>query len=100
MAKRISKEILRRLRNDIPIEQLIADVFEIPSKYSEGYFRFLCPICKEFQTATNPKTNLGRCFRCNKNFNPIDMVMAVHKASFLDTVDFLIDLFPHFKRSK
>ncbi|MEK6621873.1 MAG: hypothetical protein AABZ13_05275 [Planctomycetota bacterium] len=29
------------------------------SKHFEGYFRFLCPLCSEFHTATNPKTNLA-----------------------------------------
>jgi hypothetical protein len=89
MAKRYSKEKLRRLRNEIPIAILIADVLDLPNKISEGHFRFLCPICLEFNTATNPKTNLARCFRCQKNFNPIDMVMAVNDYSFRQTVDFL-----------
>ena len=49
-----SKKMLRRLRNEIPIATLIADVLEVPSKISEGYFRFLCPKCSEFVTGTNP----------------------------------------------
>ena len=71
MAKRYSKEFLTRLRNQIPIVILISDLLELPNKLSEGYFRFLCPICSEFNTATNQKTKLARCFRCQKNFNPI-----------------------------
>ena len=89
MATRYSREKLRRLRNEIPIAVVIADFLDHPYKVSEGYFRFLCPICSEFNTATNPKTNLARCFRCNKNFNPIDMVMIVNQYSFRQAVDFL-----------
>jgi DNA primase len=89
MKNRYSKEQLRRLRNDIPINVLISELLQMPSKISEGYFRFLCPLCSEFLTATNPKTNLARCFRCEKNFNPIDMVMTVKHFSFREAVDYL-----------
>lgn len=78
------------MRNDIPIDRLIADVLNQPHKVSEGYFRFLCPACGEFTTAVNPKTNLARCFSCQKNFNPIDMVMAVKIYSFTQAVDYLM----------
>lgn len=89
MPKRYSKEFLTILRNEIPIAILISDLLELPNKVSEGYFRFLCPICSEFNTATNQKTNLARCFRCQKNFNPIDMVMAVRKINFVQAVSLL-----------
>jgi hypothetical protein len=85
---RIGKSRLRRLRNDIPIAELIQEL-ELPSKEREGYFRFLCPLCNEFHTATNPKTNLARCFRCRRNFNPIDLVIVVRQCSFLDAVKWL-----------
>lgn len=90
MTQRYSKTILRTLRNDIPIERVIADILKQPNKVSEGYFRFLCPVCSEFMTAINPKTNLARCFSCRKNFNPIDMVMAVKTYSFIQAVDYLM----------
>ena len=61
----------------------------MPNKEIEGFFRFLCPLCREFNTATNPKTNLARCFRCKRNFNPIDLVMVVERCGFLDAVRFL-----------
>ncbi|XPS89502.1 hypothetical protein Dvar_75210 [Desulfosarcina variabilis str. Montpellier] len=60
----------------------------------EGIFRFLCPLCNEFQTATNPKTNLARCFLCEKNFNPIDLVMTVKGLGFVDSVKYLHTLLP------
>lgn len=89
MAQRYSKTLLRRLRNDIPVTVLIDQFLKLPCKISEGYFRFLCPLCSEFVTATNPKTNLARCFRCEKNFNPIDLVMVVKCCHFKDAVEYL-----------
>lgn len=80
------------MRNNIPISILIADFLKLPSKVSEGYFRFLCPICSEFITATNTKTNLARCFRCEKNYNPIDMTMTVKKFSFKEAVEYLDEI--------
>ena len=80
------------LRNEIPIAIVIADLLKMESKLSEGYFRFLCPICSGYDTATNQKTNLARCFRCGKNFNPIDMVMQVKRASFVDAVEYLNEI--------
>ncbi len=87
-----SKEDLFKLRNDIPITVVIADVLDIPSKMVDGYFRFLCPLCLEFMTATNSRTNLARCFRCQKNFNPIDITIAVNKCTFKEAVEHLEDI--------
>lgn len=89
MPKRYPKETLRKLRNHIPIAILIADILELPCKTVEGHFRFLCPLCGGFDTATNPKTNLARCFTCQKNFNPIDIAMTVNRQNFRETVQFL-----------
>lgn len=100
MFNRISKEVLMKLRNDIPIEELIVHILKIPYKHSEGYFRFLCPICNEFNTSIKKETNLGRCFRCNKNFNPIDMVMANARLNFLDTIKFLMPILTHYHSVK
>ena len=84
----IARERLWRLRNRVSIDRALVEV-ELPVKRSEGYLRFLCPLCQEFNTATNPRTNLARCFRCKKNFNPIDLVMLVEKRSFLEAVQHL-----------
>jgi hypothetical protein len=89
MPNRYAKQTLRRLRNDIPIAILIADILELPCKTAEGYFRFLCPRCGGFDTATNPKTNLARCFTCKQNFNPIDITMIVKRKNFREAVQFL-----------
>ncbi len=90
--KKFSSKELFELRNAIPVDMLIKDELHIPSKISEGSFRFLCPICNEFQTAINPSTNLARCFRCEKNLNTIDLVMKVKKFGFKDSVLFLKNL--------
>ena len=92
MTQKYSREKLRRLRNDIYITDLIADTLDLPHKISEGYFRFLCPLCSEFNSAVNASTNLARCFLCQCNYNPIDLVMAVKNCSFRDAVEFLLPL--------
>ena len=52
MRPHFSADTLRHLRNNIPIHRLIGDVLGIPCKVREGYFRFLCPHCSDFNTAT------------------------------------------------
>jgi len=94
MSQRYSAALLRRLRNDVPIDYILRDYLQIPCKVSEGIFRFLCPICSDFNTATNPRTNLARCFRCARNFNPIDILMLVEGISFRDTVQALRPMLP------
>jgi DNA primase len=89
MSPRYPANHLRKLRNDIPIARLIGDVLGIPCKVQEGYFRFLCPHCSDFNTATNPKANLARCFRCQRNYNPIDIVMLDKRLNFVEAVEFL-----------
>jgi hypothetical protein len=89
MNRRFSKDELFELRNSIPINTLIKELLSIPAKTSEGFFRFLCPVCHEFLTATNPATNLARCFRCEKNFNAIDLVMLVKESGFIESVTYL-----------
>ncbi len=88
MHQKFTQNELYELRNFIPINDLIREL-KIPCKVSEGYFRFLCPICKEFQTGTKSQTNLARCFRCERNFNTIDFVLICEGQSFVDAVRFL-----------
>ena len=89
MNRRFSPQELFALRNFIPIDTLIDKKLMIPSRFSEGFFRFRCPLCSEFQTATNPKTNLARCFLCERNFNTIDLVMIWGKMDFVKSVKYL-----------
>ena len=89
MPNTLTKEYLRHLRNRIEIIPLIADALELIYKTHDGRFRFMCPLCHDFDTAVNTNTNLARCFRCKRNFNPIDMVMTVKRYSFMQAVRFL-----------
>lgn len=90
----ITKPYLRRLRNEIGLRALIADVLCMEHRHSGGRFRFLCPGCGNFDTSIHPRTNLGRCFGCKRNFNPIDLVMLVKHFDFLQAVAFLEPLLP------
>jgi len=78
-----SSSQLYALRNEISIRVLIEKTMRIPCRVAKGCFRFLCPVCNGFDTAVNPETNLARCFRCEKNFNTIDLVMLVRQAGML-----------------
>ena len=94
MPKYFSRELLYRLRNEIPLERLIANHLNWPCKRREARFCFVCPRCGESLTAVNPRTNLGRCFRCEENFNAIDFVMLATQHDFVEAVHFLSDLLP------
>jgi len=91
MAKHYTADFLRMLRNQIPINEAIVDLLNLEVRNARNMFRFRCPLCYNFHTATNHVTNLARCFDCQKNFNPIDLVMTVEKCSFLDAVEILKD---------
>lgn len=91
MAKHYSANLLRMLRNQIPIDEVITDLLNLKVRNVNAIRRFRCPLCYNFHTATNHETNLARCFDCQKNFNPIDLVMTVGKCSFVDAVQILKD---------
>lgn len=86
----IDADLLRRLRNDLPMPVTIAALGRDgpPSKMSEGYFRFLCPHCGEMRATVNPKNNLAHCFCCKKNLNNIDLLMTLDY-TFRDAVALL-----------
>jgi DNA primase len=71
-------ELLRRVRNDLPMRLTIAHLGRAgpPSKIREGRFVFLCPACDEMLAYVNPRNNLAHCFGCGKNFNNIDLLLA------------------------
>lgn len=83
--------LLRTLRNQIPIDTVIVDMLRLDLHHHDTLLRFRCPVCDNFHTATKSETNLARCFDCRKNFNPIDLVMAVTRCSFVDAVERLKD---------
>ncbi len=94
MYRRIPKQLLFTLRNRIYLEFLIRDILKLEWKFSENYFRYLCPVCTEFRTAINYKHNLARCFLCQRNFNSIDLVMIVIGLDFREAVNFLSRFLP------
>jgi hypothetical protein len=93
MPQNYSADFLRHLRNDIPIDEVIVDLLNLEVRNDCEMLRFRCPICYNFHTATNHKTNLARCFDCRKNFNPIDMVITVGNCGFVEAVNTLKDTF-------
>ncbi len=87
--KRFSDEELRVLRNDIPVRFVIESLCGYDCKEIEGHQRFVCPLCEEMRTSLHPRENVGRCFRCERNFNPIEFVMSGRKLSFVESVKLL-----------
>lgn len=85
---RYSRQKLFDLRNHIPINRVI-EALSIPLSSREGQYRFCCPECNNFNTGINPKTNLARCFSCEKNYNTIDFVMTIKGWGFIDSVTYL-----------
>ena len=75
----ITKDLLRRIRNDLPMPVTIAALGPDgpPPKRSDGHYRFLCPHCGEMQATVNPRNNLAHCFYCRKNLNNIDLLLTV-----------------------
>jgi DNA primase len=75
----ITAELLRRLRNDLPMNVTIGLLGrEGPAaKITEGYFRFVCPNCGEQRATVNPRNNLAHCFSCSKNHNNIDLLITL-----------------------
>src|ERR1700678_3699099 len=75
----ITKELLRRIRNDLPMPVVIAALGPDgpPAKRREGHFCFLCPRCGEMLATVNPRNNLPHCFGCEKNLNNIDLLMIL-----------------------
>ena len=91
MSQYYPDDFLRMLRNDISIDEVIVDLLNLEVQKDRKTIRFRCPLCYNFHTATNHKTNLARCFDCEKNFNPIDMVITVGNCGFVDAVKILKD---------
>lgn len=72
----IPAELLRRIRNDLPMAVTIAALGrEGPSsKLRDGRFNFLCPHCGKKLAYVNPNNNLVHCFACRQNLNNIDLL--------------------------
>lgn len=91
---KLKSDYLRKIRNNIPINIVIADFLKLEWKSTKSYFKFICPLCKSYNTTVYCKTNLARCFECNKNYNTIDITMIVKRCNFLDAVHFLDNYLP------
>ena len=89
----LTREHLRRLRNEIDFGHLFR-YLRWPHSPNHGKPTFVCPDCNESQTSVNPRTNLARCFRCQKNWNPIEFTMQVYRIEFLAAVGQLECLLP------
>ncbi|MEE9355987.1 MAG: CHC2 zinc finger domain-containing protein [Methylococcaceae bacterium] len=86
-----TKQQLFKVRNEIDIDWLINEKLNIERQFN-GAWRFRCPLCQQLNTATQKKTNLARCFSCQKNFNTIDIVIYTKKINFVPSVRFLLSL--------
>ncbi len=86
-----TKQQLFQIRNDIDIDWLINDQLHLERQFNR-IWRFQCPVCQQFNTATQKKNNLARCFNCQQNFNTIDLVIYSKKVNFVPGVQFLLSL--------
>jgi len=86
-----TKQQLFQVRNDIDIDWLINEKLQIQRQFNR-IWRFQCPVCQQFNTATQKKNNLARCFSCQQNFNTIDLVIHCKKVNFIPSVQFLLSL--------
>jgi hypothetical protein len=93
MTKYFSRQLLYRIRNEIPLAALLRQL-QWPHKTRDGRLCLVCPRCREFLTIVNPRTNLARCFRCEVNFNTIDLTMSIIECDFVAAVHHLQSLLP------
>lgn len=98
MPKYFTRQLLYRIRNEIPLATLVAEL-QWPHKTRDGRLCLLCPRCGELIAVVNPRTNLARCFPCEVNFNTIDLTMSIKACDFVDAVHFLQPLLPASKAS-
>ncbi len=87
----LTKQQLFQIRNDIDIDWLINEKLHLERQFKR-IWRFQCPVCQQFNTATQKKNNLARCFSCQQNFNTIDLVIYSKKMNFVPSVQFLLAL--------
>lgn len=90
----IRRDRLRELRNRIDFRQLFRRLGWPWKRRDDGVIVFVCPECAESQTSVNPRTNLARCFRCERNWNPIDFTKEVGRMEFLEAYGFLEEMLP------
>lgn len=89
--KKFTQQQLFQVRNTIDIDWLINEKLNLRKQFNR-IWRFQCPLCQQFNTATQKKNNLARCFSCQQNFNTIDLVIYSKQINFIPSVTFLITL--------
>ena len=94
MTPRFSSGELEFLRNRVPIDRVVEILFGASIQYSNAKRRFACPICGGLDTSINAGHNLARCFSCQRNFNPIELVMNQLNIGFVDSVKWLQNRMP------
>lgn len=94
MTRRFSSGELRLLRNRVPIDRVVETLFDTPIQNKSGKRLFACPICGGLDTSIHVAHNLVRCFSCQRNFNPIELVMHQMKIGFVDSVKWLQNRMP------
>jgi hypothetical protein len=92
MRGRFTRQQLHDTGNRIPIRPLMENELNVANRQSGNIFRFECPACRGYHTSIKAKTNLARCFDCNRNFNTIEMVMETRKTEFYESALFLWNL--------
>jgi len=90
--KRISPDRLRALRA-LDIEH-VARRLGLAAAPRGRRRRFVCPCCEDCHTTLAASSNLAWCFRCQRGFNPIDLVIATSGYTFLEAVDYLGSMGP------
>ena len=90
----ITRELLRHLRNDLPMPVTIAALGTDgpPAKRSEGRYRFLCPHCKEMLATVNPRINLAALLRLQEDLNNIDLLITLGY-DFKTAVSILVQMY-------
>ena len=85
---RYTRQELFVLRNHIPIDRVI-EALDVHNAIHDGQYRFNCPVCHRMNTSISRKTNLARCFDCEKSYNTIDLVKEIMGLRFLESVAYL-----------
>ncbi len=88
---KFTQQQLFQVRNMINIDWLIKEKLNLQRQFNR-IWRFQCPLCQQFNTATQKKNNLARCFSCQQNFNTIDLVIHAKQINFIPSVTFLLSL--------
>jgi len=94
MTRRFSPEELTFLRNQVPVDCVIENLLELPTRRNHDKLSFACPVCGGFDTSINTADNLARCFACRQNFNPIELVMYQLQIGFVQSVKWLKSRIP------